>query len=32
MVAEESSGVGRSETHNSTFLINVFAVLSVVEA
>ena len=32
VVAEEGSGVGRSETHNSTFLINVFAVLSVVEA
>jgi len=32
VVAKEGSGVSRSETHNSTFLINVFAVCSVVEA
>jgi len=32
VVAKEGGDVRRSETHNSTFLINVFAVCSVVEA
>lgn len=32
VVAKEGSGVSRSETHNSTFLVNIFAVCSVVEA
>jgi hypothetical protein len=32
VVAKEGGGVGRSETHNSTFFIDVIAVCSVVEA
>ena len=32
VVAKEGRGVSRSETHNFAFLINVFAVCSVVEA